>query len=177
MGRIKLFDPGDLANITLGQLFDLVTAWAPLDAAMQSAKAEKDRRAAEFDKQNDEQYKLDTVAIAVEHSAGLSQIALVMAKHPEWFAGRGCKERQTDNAIFGYRKKPDKIKVANLEALKDYSDAHGLKLYDTQITAIMAAIKRELKDVAVIPGVKVEKGQPEPFACAIMRNLDESRKG
>ena len=47
MPRIQLFDPEKLDSITLGQLFDMVTAWAPLDAAMQTAKAEKDKREAE----------------------------------------------------------------------------------------------------------------------------------
>ena len=65
----------------------------------------------------------------------------------------------------------------DIEALKDFSDAEGLKLYDVEVKAISAAIKRELKDRDVIPGVSVKPGTPKPFAEAIMRNLDESRKG
>lgn len=177
MARIKLFDPVELDGITYGQLYDMVTAWAPLDAAMRAADAEKDRRKAEFDKENEDRYKLETAAIAAEHAAGLAQIALVLSKHADWFEKDGCKERRTDNAVFGYRKKPDKPRVEDKEALKAYSDAEGLKLYDTEIKPIMAAIKRELKDRDTIPGVRLIKGVPEPFAEAIMRNLDESRKG
>ena len=151
--------------------------WAPLDAAMQTAKAEKDKREAEFAKENEERFKLATYEIAQDHAAGLAQIQLVMSKHPDWFEKRGCKERRTDNAVFGFRKAKDTVTVVDIEALKDFSDAEGLKLYDVEVKAISAAIKRELKDRDVIPGVSVKPGTPKPFAEAIMRNLDESRKG
>lgn len=177
MARIQLFDPEMLDSITLGQLFDMVTAWAPLDAAMQTAKAEKDKREAEFAKENEERFKLATYEIAQDHAAGLAQIQLVMSKHPDWFEKRGCKERRTDNAVFGFRKAKDTVTVVDIEALKDFSDAEGLKLYDVEVKPITAAIRRELKDRDVIPGVSVKPGTPKPFAEAIMRNLDESRKG
>ncbi len=176
MARLKLFSPSELDNVTLGQLMDMVTAWAPLDAAIQTAKAEKDRRGAEFDRQNEEQYKLDTYAVAQEHSAGLAQIMLVMSRHPQWF-GKGGRVRVTDNAEFGYVKERDTIRVADVEALKKYADTWGLKLYNSKITPILAAVKRELKDVDEIPGVEMRKGEDKPFARAVMRNLDEARKG
>ena len=100
-----------------------------------------------------------------------------MSKHPDWFEKRGCKERRTDNAVFGFRKAKDTVTIVDIEALKDFSDAEGLKLYDVEVKPITAAIKRELKDRDVIPGVSVKSGVPKPFAEAIMRNLDESRKG
>ncbi len=178
MARIKLFSPSELASITLGQLMDMVSAWAPLDAAKQAAKAEKDRRKAEFDKWNEEQYKLETYSIERDWAEGLSQIKLVMSLHKDdWFSARGCKERRTDNAVFGYRKKKDTITVDDKDALKNFSDEHGLKLYEAKIAPIMAAIARELKDTPEIPGVTVKLGEPTPFAEAIMKNLDDCRKG
>lgn len=177
MARIKLFNAEELSSVTLGQLFDMVTAWAPLDAAMQTAKAEKDKREAQFAKENEERFKLATYEIARDHAAGLAQIQLVMSRHPEWFEKKGCKERRTDNAVFGFRKAKDSVKVTDIDALKEFSDSAELKLYDVEIKPIMAIIKRELKERDFIPGVSLKKGIPQPFAEAIMRNLEEGRKG
>ena len=174
--RIKLFSPTELEKITLGQLFDMVTAWAPLDAAMETAKAEKDRRKSEFDKKNEEQFKVDTYKIAQDHAAGLAQITLVMSRHPEWF-GKGGRIRTTDNAEFGYTKERKKVKVSDIDQLVAYAKKRGLKLYETEISPIMAAIKSELKEVDKIPGVEVTPGEDKPFCRAIMKNLDDSRKG
>ena len=167
--RKVLYDTKEMAEMTLGQLIDKVNAFAPHQARILAAKADMDKRIANFKAKEQAKFEKEFGTLAADTEAEESNIAKIIIAHKEWF--KNPRTQKTPLADFGLRKSPDSVKIIDGKNIIEYSDKNGLDLYENQPVISKDALLRLLKEKKDIPGAKLQGGE-KAFVKIKMDNLE-----